>query len=172
MDESTREVARLWALAQPTVSAFLGSMVPGLRDRDDILQDVAVAVIDGFGSYDESRPFVAWALGIARNQALLHLRRRRRDRLVFDSRALDQIEEAFASLRPEEVRMLDYLDECVRGLDARARRICELRYRDDLKPAAIAPLVGLSPNAVAKALQRLREALRDCVARRAAPGEA
>src|SRR3954447_11640897 len=99
MDERTREVARLWTLAQPTVSAFVASMVREIRDRDDVLQDVAVAVLDSFDSYDPSRPFVAWALGIARNQALLHLRRKGRDRLVFDAEALDRIERAFAETR-------------------------------------------------------------------------
>ncbi len=168
MDEKTREVARLWTLAQPTVSAFIASLVRDFRDRDDVLQDVAVAVLDSFRSYDPSRPFVAWTIGIARNEVRHHLRRKGRERLVFDAEALDRIEWAFASIRPEEVRRLDDLDECLRTLDGRARQLCELRYRHDLKPAVIASRVGMSANGVAKALQRLREALRDCVARKAA----
>ena len=76
MDEKTHEVARLWVLAQPTVSAFIASLVRDFRDRDDVLQDVAVAVIDSFRSYDPSRPFVAWAIGIARNEVRHHLRRK------------------------------------------------------------------------------------------------
>lgn len=168
MDHRAREVARLWTLAQPAVSAFVASLVRDFRDRDDVLQDVAVAVLDSFDSYDPARPFVAWATGVARNQVFLYLRRKGRDRLVLDEAALDSVVAAFTSLRPEEVRTLDYLDECVRALDGRSRRLCELRYRDDLKPAEIGPRVGMSPNAVAKALQRLREALRDCVSRKMA----
>ena len=64
--------------------------------------------------------------------------------------------------------MLDYLEECVRCLNGHARTLCELRYERDLKPAAIAPLVGMSANGVAKALQRIREALRECVEKKAA----
>lgn len=168
MDETAREVARLWTLAQPAVSAYVASLVRDFRDRDDVLQDVAVAVLDSFATFDHARPFVAWATGVARYQVLSYYRRKGRDRLVLGEAALDRVEAAFASLRPEEVRMLDYLDDCVRTLDGRSRRLCELRYRDDLKPAEIARRVGMSANAVAKALQRLREALRDCVARKAA----
>ena len=168
MDDSAREVTRLWTLAQPAVSAFVASMVRDIHARDDVLQNVAVAVLDSFEAYDPSRPFVPWAMGVARNQVLLHLRRQGRDRLVFDQAALDNLERAFAEVRPRDVRLLDYLDECVASLERRGRRLCELRYTGDMKPAAIAPLVGMSANGVAKALQRIRELLRGCVERKAA----
>lgn len=59
VDESTRQATRLWTLAQPAVSAFVTSVVRDFRDRDDVLQDVAVAVVDSFDSYDPQKPFVA-----------------------------------------------------------------------------------------------------------------
>lgn len=68
MDDQTRKAMRLWALAQPTVSAFITAVLRDFSDRDDVLQDVAVAVLDGFGSFDEHRPFTPWAIGVARNQ--------------------------------------------------------------------------------------------------------
>ena len=68
MDDRLRQVTREWALAQPAVAAFLTSVVRDFRERDDLLQDVAVAVIESFESYDESRPFVPWAIGIARHR--------------------------------------------------------------------------------------------------------
>jgi RNA polymerase sigma-70 factor (ECF subfamily) len=168
MDDRIVESARLWTLAQPTVSAFVASLVREIRDRDDILQEVAVAVLESFASYDRVRPFVSWAIGIARNQVHLYHRRKNRDRLVFDSEALERLERAFAEVQPRDVRMLDYLEECVQSLDGRARALCELRYERDLKPAAIAPRVGMSANSVAKALQRIREMLRECVEKKAA----
>ena len=163
MAEMSQEAARLWALAQPTVSAFVTSQVRDIRDRDDVLQDVAVAVFDSIESYDRSRPFAGWAIRVARNQIRLYFRRKRVDRFVFDRPALDAIELAFADIQSREVRMLDYLEECVGSLDGRTKRLCEMRYGDDLKPAAIGPALGMSANNVAKALQRIREALRDCV---------
>ena len=99
------------------------------------------------------------AIGIARNQVHLYHRRRNRDSLVFDPEALERLEWAFAEAQPRHVGMLDYLEECVQSLDGRARTLCELRYERDLKPAAIAPRVGMSANSVAKALQRIREML-------------
>lgn len=167
MDERLRTATRLWTLAQPAVSAFIAGIVRDFRDRDDVLQEVAVAVIESFDRYDPVRPFIPWAIGVARNQVGLYLRRRGRDRLCFDTAALERVEAAFAALTSEEMHRLDRLRDCVRTLDGRARRLCELRYRDDLKPAAIGPLMGMSANTVAKALQRVRERLRDCIERQA-----
>jgi RNA polymerase sigma-70 factor (ECF subfamily) len=167
MDDRRLEAARLWTLAQPVVSAFVGSLVREIRDRDDVLQDVAVAFMTSFASYDSTRPFMAWVIGITRNQVCLYLRRKGRDRLIFDPDTIDRIGQAFAELQPRDVRMLDYLEECVQSLEGHARKLCEVRYEHDLKPASIAPRVGMSANGVAKALQRIREMLRECVEKKA-----
>lgn len=168
MDESTRQAMRLWTLAQPTVSAFVASVVRDFGDRDDVLQETAVAVIESFDRYDPQRPFVAWALGVARNQIGLYLRKRRRERLIFDDATIACLAEAFADGPTDSAHRLEYLGECLQLLGARAAELCQLRYHGDLKPAAIADRVGMSANAVAKALQRIREQLRDCIQRRSA----
>jgi RNA polymerase sigma-70 factor (ECF subfamily) len=170
MDDKTRQAARAWTLAQPVVSAFVHSLVHDFGDRDDVLQEVAVAVIESFDRYDAARPFVGWALGVARNQVGLYLRRRGRDRLVFDAAAVDQLAVAFESVTNDELHALDHLRSCMQQLEARARRLCELRYGRDLKPAAIADIVETSANAVAKALQRVREQLRECIERKTSAG--
>lgn len=168
MDDLARQATRLWTLAQPTVSAFLVSVVRDFGDRDDLLQETAVAVIESFHGYDPSKSFVGWALGIARNQVGLYLRRRGRNAIVFDSEAVERLATAFEYVTPDETRRLDHLRECLQGLEGRTRRICDLRYRDDLKPAAIATAVGISTNAVAQALHRIREQLRHCIERKSA----
>ncbi|MCP4172172.1 MAG: RNA polymerase factor sigma-70, partial [Fuerstiella sp.] len=59
MDEKSRQATRLWTLAQPKVSAYVTSVVRDFKDRDDVLQDIAVAVIDSFDTYDPGRSFDA-----------------------------------------------------------------------------------------------------------------
>ena len=58
MNDQTRQAARLWTLALPGVSAFVTSMVTSMADRDDVLQETAVAVIDSFGKYDPDQPLL------------------------------------------------------------------------------------------------------------------
>lgn len=168
MDEQAKQAARQWTLAQPTVSAFVTSVVRDFSARDDVLQEIAVAVIESYDRYDSSRPFVIWALGIARNQVGLYLRRLKRSRLSFDEDTINSVAAAFEAMPTEESLKLDWLSDCMKHLEVRARQLCQLRYEQDLKPQSIAEIIGMSPNSVAKALQRIREQLRECIERKAA----
>lgn len=166
MDETTRQATRQWTLAQPAVSAFIAAVVRDFRDRDDVLQNVAVAVIESFDSYDANSPFVPWAIGIAKRQVGSYLRRRGRDPLVFDDETVAVLAVAFDEETHARSAAFDFLADCISSLDGRARKLIDLRYRDDLKPAAIASQIDMTPNSVAKALQRIRDQLKECIQRK------
>ncbi len=167
MNETRCEVARYWTLAQPTVSAYVTSIVCDFRDRDDVLQEIAVSVIDSFESYDPSRPFVAWALGVARNKVRNYLRSRKGDRHVFDSETIEQVADVFAEVSAQSTAISNHLGECIELLDDRSKDLCKLRYQQGLSLSAMSGLVEMSANTIAKALQRIRERLRECVERKA-----
>jgi RNA polymerase sigma-70 factor (ECF subfamily) len=166
MTPKVLEATRLWTLAVPAVSTFVAALVRDFQDRDDVLQETAVAVLEAFPRYDPAQPFTAWAIGVARNQVRLHCRRQGRERLAFDAEAVDALTAAFADA--DHDRRLDFLDGCAAALDPASREICRLRYELDLKPAAIAERLGQTANTVAKALQRIRDRLRECVRRKVA----
>jgi RNA polymerase sigma-70 factor, ECF subfamily len=168
MDEQYQQAIRYWTLAQPVVSAYVAAVVRDFRDRDDVLQAISVTVLESFSSYDPARPFAAWALGIARNQMGTYLRERKRNRLVFDAETVDLLAVAFEQVDSEQTRKLDFLQDCLEKLEGRARQLCDLRYQNDLKPAAIGSVLGMTPNTVAKSLQRIRDQLRQCIERQAA----
>lgn len=163
IDERTRSVTRLWTQAQPKVSAFVTAVVRDFRDRDDLVQDIAVAVFESFDAYDPEKPFIPWAMGVARNQFKIYLRNRKRDLDVFDPDTVKALESAFVALPASESRQLDFLQECLQSLGTKSRRLCELRYQDELKPAAISAALNLPGTAIRKALQRVREQLRACI---------
>lgn len=161
MDESSRLATRLWTSAQPTVAAFVASIVREPRDREDVLQETALAIFESIDAYDPTRSFNGWAIGVAKNQIGLYLRKRKRDRHVFSEATIANLESVFHRVAPPA--QLDQLSECIEQLDGRARTLCELRYQEGLKPASISERISMSANAVAKALQRVREQLRDCI---------
>ncbi len=165
MNPEVLEATRLWTLALPTVSAFVTSLVRNFQDRDDVLQETGVAVLESFSRYNPTQSFVGWAIGIARNQVRLHCRRKNRQRLAFDSESVDALARAFSEAAPADER-LGLLGECLKALGARAQRLCRLRYEQDLKPAAIGRQTGMGANAVAKTLQRIRDRLRECIERK------
>lgn len=168
MDGDARQAFALWTQAQPAVSAFVHAMLGDRSERDDVLQEVAIAVLEAFPKYDRTRPFTPWAIGIARNLVLASARGARRRPVALDPAAADALASAVADVAEGERARIVHLAECMRRLDGRAREICELRYRGDMKPARIAEVLRLQPNTVSKALQRMREQLRACIEQRAA----
>ena len=52
MDDRTRQAFALWTQAQPAVSAFVHAMLADRSERDDVLQEVAIAVLESFDDYD------------------------------------------------------------------------------------------------------------------------
>ncbi len=75
MNPTTRQVMRQWTLAQPVIASYITALVRDFAVRDDLLQDVAVAVLESVDRYDPSKPFIGWAIGITRNILRNHFRR-------------------------------------------------------------------------------------------------
>lgn len=172
MHELTRRAFAHWTQAQPVVSAFVHALVRDRTERDDVLQDVALAVHDSFASYDDSRPFLPWALAIARRTvADARAGRARRPALLGDA-ATEALAEALAEVAETERAKLAHLAACIERLQGRAREVCVLRYEHGLKPAEIAERLALRSNTAAKMLQRVREELRLCIEARLRAEEA
>ncbi len=109
MDAKYQQAIQYWTLAQPTVSAYVAAVVRDFRDRDDVLQAISIAILESFDSYDPSRHFINWAMGIARNQVGTYLRERRRNRLVFDLETMERLAIAFEDMDSAQDRSRDYL---------------------------------------------------------------
>ena len=161
-------IARLWMESQTVVASFISSSIPDFHASEDILQQVAVAVAKDFDNYDPSRPFVAWAIGIAKFRILAYLRKRRNDRHLFDDRAVIHLADAFEKIDLEVDPIKHALGECIKTVNGRSRKALQMRYVDDMKPAAIAEVFDIKPNAVSALLYRARVALGDCIKKRVA----
>ena len=162
-DARTRQAFTLWTQAQPAVSAFVFALVGDARTRDEVLQDVAVAVLESFDGYDPSRPFLPWALAIARNEVANMRRARGRSPAPLSEAAEDSLAAAVADVGEGERFRLALLDDCLQRVHGRPREICDLRYRGGASVEQIAAALGMQPNTVAKTLQRVREQLRECI---------
>ncbi len=172
IDKQTETAMRHWTLAQPAVSAFIASQVHDVRQRDDLLQEVAVAILESFDRFDDSRSFKSWAIGVARNQIRNYFRNYKNKPLLFDSETVENLAAAFNAVSSQLIEPLDFLNECVGELDSKAKQLCDLRYKEDLKPAAIAGQLGMTANSVSKGLQRIRASLKRCIEQKTIAGGA
>jgi RNA polymerase sigma-70 factor (ECF subfamily) len=168
MNQADRQRANLavrWTQAQPSILAFLRTLVRDPAEVDDLLQEVAYRAAMRFDDYDPARPFVAWAIGIARLCVLEYRRRRQRDPLILDAEVITRLAEAYADRAPDLERGRLALQTCIEKATPSARRLLDLRYRRDLSPTDIAAELDSTPASVSSMLHRAREALRQCIRR-------
>ena len=142
--------------------------MPSFHDSEDILQNVASALVDKLDQYDPDRPFLPWAIGVARLEIMKHRQSRGRDRHVFGDEVLARLAEACVDFGGEQEPLKEALDQCLGQLEGRSRKLLEFRYLHDLKPKRIAQQLGLTDNSVRVMLHRIRVGLRRCIERRMA----
>jgi RNA polymerase sigma-70 factor (ECF subfamily) len=164
--DSHEQFTRKWTEAQPILASYLSAVVPDFQEAEDLLQEVAVVLLRKFADYDPERPFVGWAIGIAKREVLMARRRHARNRLFYQADLLERLSEVCEELAPELEDRSRALRECMHALQGRAADLLRLRYEESLKPSALAGRAGMAVIAVRVMLSRTRAALRDCIERK------
>ncbi|QDV74077.1 sigma-70 family RNA polymerase sigma factor [Botrimarina mediterranea] len=160
------DFATLWAESYDKLRTYVRIFVPVLHDADDVLQDTAVAIAKDFDKYDPERPFLEWAVGVARNRVLQYYRKRGRDRrMIFDVDTVSKIEGSLLELEPRIDSYEESLEFCLQKLPERSRRMLELRYTCAMSADEIASQLKMTVQSVYTRLSQIRVALRDCVRR-------
>jgi len=150
--------------AQASLRAYVLSIVRDFHTLEDVLQEVAIAAWRSYDTYEPSRPFIAWVLGIARNKSVDVLRARNATPLLPEE-LLRQMQEDTASLSEEWTERRRVLAACLEKLTPNLRAVLELRLRENLNVQSISSREGKSPNAVRKILARARAFLAECTGR-------
>jgi RNA polymerase sigma-70 factor (ECF subfamily) len=166
LDQNQQErFMRLWTIHQPGVANYLHALVRDRAAAEDLLQETALLIFRRFAEYDEQRPFVAWALGIARFKVLGMRRDKARCRVIFDDEALEKFTESWAEQASEPTARSEALESCIGKLADHAQRVVRLRYFEDMTADQIAAKLGGNGGSIRVTLQRIRTQLRECIDR-------
>jgi RNA polymerase sigma-70 factor (ECF subfamily) len=163
--KTNEEFLRRFLRHQDDLRAFLGSVVRDRAAAEDLFQEVSLVLWQSFGNYDPSRPFGAWARGIAVKKVLQTREKSRRLPLAFSPQAIQAVLDAYdrtEKIAPDPTDLRD----CIGKLPPRSQSLLALRYERSLKLAQIAREVGSTLDAVHKLLTRIRENLQECLQRR------
>jgi len=165
--EAFRELVRLH---QAQAHAFLGRFLSSMDVVEDLAQETFLKAYRNLGSYRGESPFRVWLLGIARNEALMHLREER-SRRARESASVasalagwmaDRLEGDPLSLEEQDFR-LRALDDCLKGLAPQSASLVDEFYFQGSPLADVARRAGKREGAVKMALLRIRQTLRECV---------
>jgi RNA polymerase sigma-70 factor (ECF subfamily) len=148
------------------IAAYLLSATGDIHVAEDLLQSVARILLEKWGDYDESRPFGAWACGIARLEILKWRQQAARSREVLSEESLRLLSETAAEHGEEIDQRRFFLTECLEKLGHTARRVLQLKYESGSKIAEIAERLKKSVPAVEMTLVRSRRCLRECIERK------
>jgi len=159
------QLTRLWLEAEPAVRAYVGAAVSGHQDAHDVVQEVALTVARRFDEYDHKRPFVAWALWLAKSRIVDHYRKQKHASRVFSEMLLDRFAEALVMQREEIPPRQEALESCVEKLPAKSRRMLNLRYVKDASVEEVAAALHSTAGSVRVMLFRIRTLLAECIER-------
>lgn len=153
---------------QSLLKAYLLTVTRSPADADDLIQEVSNILWEKFGDYDPKRPFRAWALGVARLEALDWRRRQARSNKLLSPEAIDALTQVAIEAAPEPEGFQALLRECVDQLTPDWARIIRLTYQESLPLKEVAERINRSVAAVEMILVRARRALKACVERKTA----
>jgi RNA polymerase sigma-70 factor (ECF subfamily) len=157
---------------QRTVFGFLRARLMEAADAEDLCQEVFLRCYLGREKLERATTVGAWLTGIARNILREHVRKMSRRREVAWTELCLELDQLTKAHHGHEHDAMLHLPKCLDALGQSAREAIDLRYRNQLRMEEIGRRLKRSEGAVKLLVHRARQALRNCLERRLAPGAA
>ena len=152
--------------SQPSLYAFILSLLPNRDDANDVLQDANLVMWRRSAEFTEGTNFLAWAYKIARYKVLSHHRDQNRSRYIFDDALLDQLADEAERRVGDLDGVASLLDDCMQELPCPQRELVKERYAPGGSVREMAERLGQSASTLSVTLSRIRHALLECVHRK------
>ena len=167
-----QDFIRLLTAHQGPVLAYIRSLMPGFTGASDILQLTNITLWKKKDVFEPGTNFKAWALTIARFQAMTHSRvLRQRHWVTLDDDVAEMVagdlEASVAAVREE--RRIEALRGCIDKLRDSDRELLMQRYWHKTRLQDFAVVSGRSLSGLKVQLHRLRAALKRCVTSKLEP---
>jgi RNA polymerase sigma-70 factor (ECF subfamily) len=159
---------------QSAVYGYLRARLFQPTDAEDMTQEVFLRFYITRARFDSSNLVRPWLLGIARNLLKEHARKIRRRKEVAWTELCLELDEMLRPAAgtpdsPDYEDVLRHLPECLDSLGPSAREAVNMRYRGNLRLAAIGRKLHRSEGAVKLLMFRARQALKHCLDRKTKP---
>lgn len=164
MSASARFIAEI-TRCQRQLHAFVLSMVWHPVEADDVLQETNLVRWQKAAEFDDTRPFMPWAMRFAQLQSMAYLKWRQRQdcRLLID----DQLAKIMADEAAYEEPLFEArriaLADCLQKLTPQQRELVSRRYEPSASVASMAAAAKIAPKALSERLRRIRHLLLVCV---------
>ena len=149
---------QLYETYHQRIVSLMMRMTGGDRDESfDLCQQAFIRVLDRIGDFRGESALGTWIHRVAVNEALQHLRRKKRYQRITETIAEDP--RRSESVTEDPSLSMDVRD-ALGQLPERMRKMVKLRYEKGLDYAEIAEVLGVKQGTVASGLNRARRQLR------------
>ena len=148
--------------------AYARSLLGSYAAADDVLQEAMLVVIKKYDQFHEGTSILAWCRSIVRIEVLRSKQRHQQERTLAERLLDDAVDAAFGEFqairrRNEAESWREALRRCLDRLPERGQGVLRARFADELGYQQIGERLGMTIEAVRKALFRLRKQVRSCV---------
>jgi RNA polymerase sigma-70 factor (ECF subfamily) len=148
--------------------AYARSLLGNYTAAEDAVQEAMLVVVKKFDQFREGTSMLAWCRAIVRLEVLRVKQQRQRERTLADRLLDDAVDAAFdefqtARRRDDAQVWHEALERCLGRVAKRGRSVLKARFVDELSYRQIAERVGMTLEAVRKALFRVKKQVRSCV---------
>lgn len=148
--------------------AYARAVLGNYTAAEDVVQEALLVVMKKFDQFQEGTSMLAWCRAIVRLEVLRVKQQRQRERTLVERLLDDAIDAAFdefqrAQRRDDAESRREALERCLERVPQRGRRVLKARFVDELSYQQIGERVGMTLEAVRKALFRIKKQVRSCV---------
>ena len=149
--------------------AYARSLLGSYDAADDVLQEAMLVVFKKYDQFREGTSVLAWCRSIVRIEVLRTKERNQREQTLAGRLLDDAIDAAFdeyqTSNKDNEGKSSsgEILRRCLERLTKRGQGVLRSRFADELSYPQIGQQLGMTIEAVRKALFRLKKQVRLCV---------
>lgn len=149
--------------SQSALYSFIVSLMGGVQDANDVLQEANLKLCRKWAEYDPGQPFLRWAYVFARFEVMASRKRKQRSRLVLDDELLELVAGELEESAETADRRLALLERCLEKVPPRQRELLIARYSRGEACQDIAARYAKGVNSMAALFYRVRKALAKCV---------
>ncbi|BDS07083.1 DNA-directed RNA polymerase sigma-70 factor [Oceaniferula spumae] len=167
-EKQEKEYVNLLVAHQSLIRAFVISLLPGLSEAEDVIQNTNEVLWTKRESFELGTNFKAWALTTARFQAMALQQKLKRERSSpLDEDVFMMVSDEAGAMEAEDMnKRLSDLNECIGLLQIKDQELVLHRYWKKSGLNAYAKATRRSVGALKIALYRVRASLRDCLERK------
>jgi RNA polymerase sigma-70 factor, ECF subfamily len=144
-------------------------LLPGTIEVDEVMQEISLALWMAlwkkFSQFNPDTEFLKWAYVVARYELLMFRRRKARDRHIFHEDLLELLAEEYTEKAEPLQDERRALSKCLTALPVPDHKLLMTCYSKDMKIDEVAHRLGRTSTSLYKKLNRLREALLQCIDR-------